>query len=169
MPLPKRDQSRPATSQETAQAQVQLRIAYALLQKAPQSETIIGELRNAANALNIARQLDSRATVKMDDVTLTIDALSATALYIEAHFYAHDFEYKEESVERMMQNKHQRQALAAIDKALGYDASRARFWAVKARLHSNLNQRKEGLAAARRAVELDQTDSDALQILGQLQ
>ena len=105
----------------------------------------------------------------VDDVTMSVDSLSAFALYVEAYQYAHIYQLGDDWAQRMYQKKHQRQALAAIDKAINYDSKRSKFWATKARVHKNLNQRAEALKAARKAVELDYTDPDALTILGEVQ
>lgn len=170
LPLPTRDQQRPSTHAETAQAQVQLKIAWTLMLEAKNGgHDWFTKLGQATKALNIARTMDAHASIPVDDVTMSVDSLSAFALYVEAYQYAHIYQLGDDWAQRMYQKKHQRQALAAIDKAINYDSKRSKFWATKARVHKNLNQRAEALKAARKAVELDYTDPDALTILGEVQ
>ncbi|TMJ03433.1 MAG: hypothetical protein E6G97_09860 [Alphaproteobacteria bacterium] len=172
LPLPTRDQSRPPTPAETAQAQTQLKIAWAVMQEAIDGGFgWLGKLEQATRALNIAREMDPRATIPGSDGdgTMTLDSLSGFALYVEAYHYANDIKYGLDFQKEMHQNKRQRTALAAINKAVNYDSGRAQFWAVKARVHKNLKQRAEAVAAARKAVELDYNDPDALRILGEVQ
>jgi hypothetical protein len=77
LPLPTRDQSRPATPTETAQAQTQLKIAWALLQEAIQyRDGWLGNVNKATRALSIARQMVAGATIPFDDGTTDVDRLS---------------------------------------------------------------------------------------------
>lgn len=171
LPLPTRDQTRPPTPAETAQAQTQLKIAWALMLEGIKGEDgWRGKLSQATKALNIARQMDAHVEIPTDENrTMSLDSLSGFALYAEAYHYAHRFQYEMDWQRRMYQTKDQKTALAAINKALNYDSKRAVFWAVKARVHKNLQQRAEAVAAARKAVELDYNDPEALRILGEVQ
>lgn len=171
LPLPTRDQSRPPTPAETAQAQTQLKIAWALMLEGIKGEDgWRGKLSQATRALNIARQMDAHASIPADDGrTMSLDSLSGFALYAEAYHYAHNFQYEMDWQRRMYETSDQKTALVAINKALNYDGNRAAYWAVKARVHKNLQQRAEAVAAARKAVELDYNDPDALRILGEVQ
>lgn len=171
-PVPTRDLSRPPTPAETAQAQTQLKIAHSLIEAARANDYgILGNLEKAAKALQIARNMDAHAQVPAVDGkgAMTVDSLSGYALFVEAHYFAHSFRYEGDWQRRMHQNKYQRQGLEAIDKAIRYDPRSSMFWAVKARLHKNLEQRPQAREAAQRAVELDRNNADALALLGQVQ